>query len=83
MIVTNVPMFTIDSRDIMRRFILLVDELYNRKVKLICTATTGIQDLFTADDTVYDEAFAFERTISRLTEMQTKEYMEAAHEPNL
>lgn len=78
-----------------RRFITLVDTFYEHHVKLIATAqdrpekllddsvvhvqavdilgtTAGVQDN-------QDEAFAFERTVSRLTEMQTNEYLQQAH----
>ena len=82
-ILTGVPEFTIGDRDIMRRFILLIDELYNRKVKLCCTASTGIPSLYRGQTSEFDEVFAFDRTVSRLTEMQTKEYRELPHIPSL
>jgi predicted ATPase len=82
-ILTGVPEFTIADRDLMRRFILLIDELYNRKVKLCCTASTGVNSLFRGKTSEFDEVFAFDRTVSRLNEMQTKEYRELPHLPDL
>jgi Predicted ATPase len=78
-IITGVPSFTIYKRDIMRRWILLIDELYNRKVKLICTAESDIPNLYKGEQGNYDENFAFERTVSRLIEMQTVEYQQLEH----
>ena len=72
---------SISNRDVMRRFILLIDELYNRKVKLVSTAACGPDGLFQDSDSVYDESFAFSRTLSRLQEMQSIEYMDLPHEP--
>lgn len=82
-IITGVPHFTIYKRDIMRRFILLVDELYNRKVKIVCTAVSGIDSLYQGETGQYDEIFAFQRTISRLMEMQTYEYQNTSHLTNI
>jgi predicted ATPase len=82
-IITGVPHFTIYKRDIMRRFILLVDELYNRKVKVVCTAVSGIDQLYQGETGQYDEIFAFQRTISRLMEMQTHDYQNTPHLQNI
>ena len=82
-IVTEVPMMTINNRDVMRRFILLIDELYNRKVKVVCTAVCGLEGLFKEEDSVYDESFAFSRTLSRLQEIQSLEYMEMPHQSTI
>jgi len=76
-ILKGVPSFNIHYRNEMRRFILLIDELYNKRVKLICTAEVGISQLYSGEEAQFDEVFAFERTISRLTEMQTKDYINA------
>lgn len=78
-IITGVPNFSIYKRDIMRRFILLIDELYNKKVKVVCTAMSPIEELFEGEGGQYDEIFAFQRTVSRLMEMQTLEYQEIPH----
>lgn len=77
--ITDIPQFTSYTRDIMRRFILLVDELYNSKVKVLCTASAPIKDLYSGDKDSFDEFFAIDRTMSRLTEMQTEDYMQEPH----
>ncbi len=57
-----------------RRFINMIDEFYDRNVKVIISAETSI------DDIVYKKINAdFERTKSRLNEMQSNEYMEKEH----
>lgn len=81
-ILTGIPNFSIYKRDIMRRFILLVDELYNKRVKLFCTAASPIEELYQGEGGEYDEIFAFQRTVSRLMEMQTLEYQETPHLAN-
>mmetsp|Transcript_6459 Transcript_6459/g.11277 ORF Transcript_6459/g.11277 Transcript_6459/m.11277 type:complete len:299 (+) Transcript_6459:1326-2222(+) len=77
--ITDIPQFTAYTRDIMRRFILLVDELYNSKVKLMCSAAVPIKELYSGDKDAFDEFFAIDRTMSRLTEMQTEDYMKEPH----
>ncbi|SPQ95978.1 unnamed protein product (mitochondrion) [Plasmodiophora brassicae] len=74
----GVPHFSIESRNVMRRFIVLVDELYQRKVRLVCLAAALPTELFQrSDNQAYDEGFAFDRCVSRLIEMQSKEYIVA------
>jgi cell division protein ZapE len=77
--VTDIPQFTAYTRDVMRRFILLIDELYNSKVKLMCTAAVPIKELYSGDKDTFDEFFAIDRTMSRLTEMQTEDYLSEEH----
>jgi len=69
-ILSNTPIFDEHNQDSARRFIELIDELYDRKVKLIMSAVTDVQHLFVAGP----NCLAFERTLSRLIEMQTIEY---------
>ncbi len=54
-----------------RRFISLVDELYDRKINLITLAETKIECLYSGDTLKFD----FKRTMSRLNEMSTSEYI--------
>jgi cell division protein ZapE len=58
-----------------RRFIAMVDEFYDRKVKLIVSAAVNVDTLYQGNRL----QFEFERTASRLTEMQSNDYLHAAH----
>lgn len=75
-IVSGVPRFDATRDDQARRFIALVDEFYDRRVKLILSAETRADELYAGERL----KFEFERTLSRLTEMQSREYL---HEPHL
>ena len=80
MVLKNIPVFTMNSMTHLRRFITLVDELYQYKVKLICTTEAPLPKLFQLDrNSVLDEVFASDRTISRLEEMQTVHYLQTLH----
>lgn len=74
-ILSGVPAMGADSDDRARRFINLVDEFYDRCVKLIVSAEAPIPDLYTGTNL----AFEFERTESRLLEMQSHAYLELPH----
>lgn len=76
-IVSGVPAFGEERDNEARRFVALVDEFYDRRVKLIVSARTGPASLYEGRRL----AFEFERTASRLIEMQTTEYLAAAHRP--
>ncbi|KAL9653501.1 hypothetical protein ABK040_002134 [Willaertia magna] len=79
-ILHGIPVFNNSNRDHMRRFITLVDELYQHRVKLICTAEKPVEELLNfSESETYDEVFAFDRTISRLMEMRSKEYLMSHH----
>jgi cell division protein ZapE len=71
----NVPVFTADREDAARRFINLVDELYDRDVKLVVSAAAAPGELYRGTR-LYLE---FQRTASRLTEMQSREYLGREH----
>lgn len=76
-VISNVPQFTPQTEDAARRFIEMVDEFYDRRVKLVLSAAVPIVDL-------YDGArlrAEFSRTESRLIEMQSEEYLAAEHRP--
>ena len=66
-IVSGLPQLTSEREDQARRFISLVDEFYDRKVKLLLSADTAIDSLYTGDKL----KFEFQRTASRLVEMQS------------
>ncbi len=73
----GVPILTADLDDGMRRFIHLVDEFYDRRVKLLMTMAAPLAGLYVGERL----AFEFRRTLSRLTEMQSRDYLELAHRP--
>ncbi|RZA31079.1 MAG: cell division protein ZapE, partial [Lysobacteraceae bacterium] len=66
----GIPAFGRDNEDAARRFVNLVDELYDRHVNLVCTAAALPTDLYSGTRL----QGAFERTASRLIEMQSAEY---------
>ena len=74
-IVDNVPAMTFDRRNEAKRFITLVDVLYETKTKLIVCAQVEAGDLYHADHGA--EAQEFRRTASRLVEMRSKDYLDA------
>ncbi|MBE1159433.1 cell division protein ZapE [Dyella acidiphila] len=76
-IVSNVPQFTIYSEDPAKRFIQLVDEFYDRHVKLILSAGAPITELYDGERLRAE----FGRTESRLIEMQSEEYLALPHRP--
>ena len=76
-LVANVPVLTAQHEDAARRFIALVDELYDRRVNLVITADVPVVQLYQGERL----QFEFQRVLSRLTEMQTPEYLSQAHRP--
>ena len=71
----NVPKLTSRNRDRAWRFVTLIDALYEQKVKLVCSAEAAPDKLYVEGD----GAFEFERTVSRLMEMQSPEYLALDH----
>lgn len=74
-LVSNVPVFREGREDQARRFIYLVDEFYDRNVKLILSAEAPFTALYESGRL----AFEFQRTQSRLQEMQSEDYLGSAH----
>ena len=74
-IIANVPQFTIYSEDAAKRFVQLVDEFYDRRVKLVLSAAAPITELYDGERLRAE----FGRTESRLIEMQSEEYLALAH----
>jgi len=75
--VSDVPVLDSLHEDEARRFIALVDEMYDRNVNLIVSAAAPPVELYRGDRV----AFQFERTASRLIEMQSEEYLAREHRP--
>jgi cell division protein ZapE len=74
-LVSNVPHLNDVLSEGTRRFIYLVDEFYDRGVKLLLTSEDTIIDIYQGEKL----AFEIERTRSRLLEMQSDEYLNSAH----
>ncbi len=74
-LISNVPRFTPRDENAARRFISLVDEFYDHNVKLILSAEAPITGLYGGERL----RFEFERTQSRLLEMQSHEYLGRIH----
>ena len=74
-IISGVPQFDAIRDDQARRFISLVDEFYDRRVKLILSTAADVGDLYTGTRL----SFEFDRAASRLTEMQSTEYLALPH----
>ncbi|TRY83532.1 hypothetical protein DNTS_016246 [Danionella cerebrum] len=101
--IRNIPLLTLNKKTQARRFITLIDALYEHKVRVVLTAEAPPDDLFVHEDydhhdlhdthvllddlgiskdarsslaifTGEEEVFAFQRTVSRLIEMQTDKY---------
>jgi cell division protein ZapE len=76
-VISNTPQLGESDSNEARRFITLVDEFYDRNVNLLISAEVPIKELYTGRKL----GFEFERTISRLTEMQTHDYLGRPHLP--
>ncbi|WP_298184015.1 cell division protein ZapE [uncultured Pseudomonas sp.] len=76
-ILANVEQMSVAKEDMARRFINLVDEFYDRNVKLILSAEVELKDLYTGGRLTFE----FQRTLSRLLEMQSHEFLARPHKP--
>jgi cell division protein ZapE len=74
-IISGMPELDATRENQARRFIALVDEFYDRRVKLIVSAERDADKLYTGKRL----QFEFERTVSRLLEMQSSEYLHLPH----
>jgi cell division protein ZapE len=74
-ILAEIPKMGPDNRDKAARFVTMIDTFYEKKVKFICSAAASPDKLYTEGD----GAFEFQRTVSRLMEMQSPEYLALEH----
>lgn len=75
LILSNIPVMDEYMDDKARRFIYLIDALYDKQVKIILSAVTTAEKLYTGDML----KFAYRRTLSRLIEMQSEQYLAKPH----
>jgi cell division protein ZapE len=78
-VLDHVPVMDRDRRNEAKRFIILIDTLYDHAVKLIASAQAEPDDLYLADSGY--EATEFKRTASRLIEMRSQSYLGLPHGP--
>lgn len=74
-IISGVPLLDSARDDQARRFIALIDEFYERRVKLIISAASDAASLYSGNRLRLE----FDRTVSRLIEMQSQEYLALPH----
>ena len=77
MVLGGVPRLGRERRNEAKRFVTLIDVLYEHKVHLVVAADAPPSELYPAGE----GAFEFERTASRLTEMQSEDYVSERHVP--
>ena len=73
--IDRVPVLDQSLRNPAKRFILLIDTLYDKRVRLVLSAAAP-PDRFYAGRAGVTEAFEFDRTASRLIEMQSREWLD-------
>lgn len=78
-IMVAIPQFNNENNDEARRFITFIDALYEHSVKFLCSAAVPLHLLYNGGDV----SFEFERTCSRLMEMQSEDYLTRGHGSNL
>jgi cell division protein ZapE len=74
-LISGIPRLNPENRNEAKRFMTLIDILYEHKVKLVCTAAVPAAELYTEGDGVFE----FARTVSRLIEMQSEQYLCCGH----
>lgn len=74
-LISNVPQMGVKNDDVARRFINLVDEFYDRGVKVVMSADASIPEIYTTGKL----EFEFQRTTSRMLEMQSHDYLAREH----
>jgi cell division protein ZapE len=74
--IDHIPALAQARRNEAKRFILLVDTLYDRRARIVVSAAAAPENLYAGRTGT--EAFEFERTASRLMEMQSQEWLHAS-----
>jgi cell division protein ZapE len=77
LIIDRIPVMGFDQRNAAKRFIILIDTLYDHAVKLVASAAAEPNTLYRADEGF--EADEFNRTASRLIEMRSQSYLALPH----
>jgi cell division protein ZapE len=73
--IDHIPELDSTKRNEAKRFVTLIDALYEHRVKVIASAAVGPDEIYPAGD----GAFQFARTASRLKEMQAQDYLAQPH----
>lgn len=76
--ISDIPSMDDNHNDKAKRFVNMIDEFYDRNVNLLCSAQSKPDGLYTGKQL----EFEFKRTISRLQEMRSHEYMQRPHKPS-
>jgi len=74
-ILKGIPRMNEDNKDKARRFVTLIDALYEHRTALICSADALPDQLYSGSE----GGFEFQRTVSRLIEMQAADYIRQRH----
>jgi cell division protein ZapE len=77
-ILETIPTMNFERRNEAKRFNIFIDTLYDAHGNLVCSAEAAPQDLYTEGD----GSFEFQRTVSRLIEMQSDDYIAARRDGN-
>lgn len=75
LVLDEVPLLGPENRNEAKRFVTLIDALYEARAKLVMAAAAAPEGLYPAGD----GAFEFQRTVSRLHEMQSADYLATGH----
>ena len=76
--IDGIPKLHADEREVAKRFVVLIDSLYEKKVNLFASAETEPSRIYSSGDITFE----FQRTISRLIEMQAEDYLSSIHLPS-
>ncbi len=77
LIIDHIRIMRAEERNVVKRFITLIDALYDQHVKVLISADAAPTGLYVADGG--REAFEFDRTVSRLIEMRSQDYLALQH----